>query len=96
MTPITSIIAARAAIFVGVAFTTTVSSTNDAGAVSLAVKLACASDYYSYCSQHGVGSPGVRQCMRANGSKLSRGCVSALIAAGEVSKSEVERKVAAK
>lgn len=70
--------------------------TSQAGAVSLGVKLACASDYYSYCSQHAVGSPGVRQCMRAHGSQLSAGCVDALIAAGEVSKTEVERRRAAK
>lgn len=67
-----------------------------AGAVSLAVKMACASDYYSHCSQHSPNSPGVRQCMRAHGSQLSKGCVSALIAAGEVSKSVVEKKVASK
>ncbi|HRQ26900.1 hypothetical protein [Hyphomicrobium sp.] len=67
-----------------------------AAAVSLGVKMACASDYYSYCSQHAVGSPGVRKCMRANGHNLSNRCVTALIKAGEVSKSEVERRVAAR
>ena len=66
-----------------------------ANAVSLGVKLACASDYYSYCSQHGVGSPAVRSCMRANGAKLSNRCVNALIGAGEVSRGEVERRRAA-
>jgi hypothetical protein len=33
--------------------------------------------------------------MRANGIKLSKGCVNALIAAGEVSKAEVDRRAAA-
>lgn len=66
-----------------------------AHAVSLGVKLACASDYYSYCSQHGVGTPAVRHCMRANGPKLSNRCINALIAAGEVSRTEVERRRAA-
>jgi hypothetical protein len=66
--------------------------TTQAGAVSLGVKLACASDYYSYCSQHSPGTAGVRQCMRSHGPQLSNRCVSALIAAGEVSKSEVDRK----
>ena len=65
---------------------------SQANAVSLGVKLACASDYYSYCSQHGVGTPGVRHCMRANGPKLSNRCVNALIGAGEVSRGEVERR----
>lgn len=68
---------------------------SQANAVSLGVKLACASDYYSYCSQHGVGTPGVRQCMRANGPKLSGRCINALIGAGEVSRAEVERRRAA-
>ena len=69
---------------------------SQAGAVSLGVKLACAADYRAHCSQHAVGSPGVRKCMRAVGRNLSQGCISALVAAGEVSKSVVERKVAAK
>ena len=69
---------------------------SQAGAVSLGVKLACAADYRAHCSMHAVGSPGVRKCMRAVGRNLSQGCISALVAAGEVSKSVVEKKVAAK
>ncbi len=76
------------------AFALTGALTTEAGAVSLTVKLACANDYYAYCSQHSPGSPGVRQCMRAHGSQLSQRCVSALISAGEVSKTEVERRKA--
>ena len=67
-----------------------------AGAVSLGVKLACAADYRAHCSMLAVGSPGVRKCMRAVGRNLSQGCISALVAAGEVSKSVVERRVATK
>jgi len=93
MTSMTSI---RTTLAVAAALGSLALSTNEASALSLGVKMACASDYYSYCSQHAVGSPGVRQCMRANGSKLSKGCISALVAAGEVSKSEVEKKVAQK
>ena len=74
----------------------TLAAPQQAAAVSLGVKMACASDYYSYCSQHAVGSPAVRKCMRANGHNLSNRCVTALIKAGEVSKSEVERRVAAR
>lgn len=69
---------------------------SQAGAVSLTVKLACANDYYAYCSQHAPGSVGVRQCMRAHGSQLSSQCVNALVGAGEVSKVEVDRRRAAK
>jgi len=69
-------------------------SVNEASATSLAVKMACAQDYYAHCSQHQPDSPGVRKCMRAVGKNLSKGCISALVAAGEVSKSVVEKKVA--
>lgn len=69
---------------------------SDANAIDARVKLACAGDYFSYCSQHAPSSPGVRQCMRANGLKLSQRCVKALVAAGEVSASEVSRRQAAK
>lgn len=79
-----------------VAAAATVALTTQAGAVSLGVKLACASDYYSYCSQHPVGTTAVRQCMRAHGSQLSSGCINALISAGEVSKAEVDRRRATK
>lgn len=54
--------------------------------------MSCASDYYAYCSQHSPGSPEVRKCMRAAGPKLSKGCIDALIADGEVSKAEVDRQ----
>jgi hypothetical protein len=67
---------------------------NQASAASLSVQLACASDYYAYCSKHDPDGPGVRGCMRANGSKLSQRCINALVSAGEVSKAEVERRAA--
>ena len=65
-----------------------------AGAASARVQAACAGDYLAYCSQHPTEGPGVRQCMRVNGFKLSKSCVNALIAAGEVSKAEVDRRAA--
>lgn len=67
---------------------------SSAWAVSWRVKMACASDYYSYCSSYEVGSQQLRQCMRANGPKLSSSCVSALIEAGEVTQAEVSRRAA--
>jgi hypothetical protein len=66
-----------------------------ASAASLLVQIACAADYYAYCSKHDADGPGVRQCMRDNGEKLSSRCINALIDAGEVSKAEVERRSAA-
>lgn len=67
---------------------------SEASAVGMRTKMACVGDYLSYCSQHQVGSPALRQCMSAAGPKLSKSCVNALIADGEVSKSEVERRSA--
>lgn len=67
-----------------------------ASAVSLAVKRACMGDYFSHCSQHSVGSPGLRACMRNVGPRLSKGCINALIKAGEVSQTEVSRRSASR
>lgn len=58
------------------------------------VTMACASDYFAYCSQHPSEGPAVRQCMRAAGPKLSKRCLNALVAAGEVSQSEINRRSA--
>ncbi len=66
----------------------------EAAAVSLRVKLACASDYHALCSQYESGSPEVRTCMRAAGNRLSSRCLNALIAEGEVSQEEVARRAA--
>ena len=63
----------------------------NAFAVSLRVQIACAGDYYAHCSAYSPDSPQVRSCMRAVGTRLSKGCVSALVAAGEVSSAEVKR-----
>jgi hypothetical protein len=65
-----------------------------ASAVSSSVRSACTGDYLSYCSAHAPNSPGVRRCMRANGPKLSRRCVNALIKAGYVSKRKTRRRAA--
>lgn len=69
-------------------------ASSQAFAVSRSVKMACLSDYLSYCSAHAPGSAGVKTCMRANGSKLSSRCVKALVNAGYVSKAEVRRRAA--
>ena len=88
MTSFSSLRLIAAAITLGtVAFHAT-----QASAVSLSVQLACATDYYAYCSKHDPDGPGVRACMRANGMKLSTRCVNALVAAGEVPKAEVDRR----
>jgi hypothetical protein len=71
MTPIRVILASAATLSV-------LTIAGQAGAVSLAVKMACASDYHAHCSQHPSGSAGARQCMRAHSAQLSKGCINAL------------------
>lgn len=70
-------------------------SVGDAAAVSLSVQRACMGDYLAHCSQHAIGSAAVRGCMSKAGPRLSGRCVNALMAAGEVSKAEVQRRRAA-
>lgn len=68
-----------------------------AKAVSEEVKNACVGDYLAYCSAYEVGSSKLRKCMRSVGPKLSSGCVTALINAGEVgrpTKTKMSRRTA--
>jgi adenylate kinase len=51
----------------------------------------CAADYFRYCSQHPIGSDAVGRCFKANGEKLTKACVNALMADGEISKAEVAK-----
>lgn len=95
MTPLSTLITARVILKSAIAIGAMGVGGHQASALDLGVKLACASDYYAYCSQHSPSSPGVRSCMRANGANLSKRCVSALISAGEVSSDEVVRRRAA-
>lgn len=62
-----------------------------AGAVSEAVKRACANDYFAHCSMHAVGTPGVRKCMRNVGPRLSKPCLSALGANGHITTADRKR-----
>jgi hypothetical protein len=96
MTRIATHATARTAAKAVLALGTLILCASGAGAVNWRVQMACASDYYAYCSQHDPDGPGVRQCMRANGLKLSKACVDALISAGEVSKAEVARRASGK
>lgn len=67
-------------------------ATAPAQAVSSSVRAACMSDYFAYCSAHAVGSPALRTCMKANGSKLTPRCVDALVSAGEISPTYVAKR----
>ena len=59
---------------------------------SKAVQKACAADYHAHCSEYGLESSALRTCMDRNGRSLSQTCVQALVAAGEVSQAEVDRR----
>jgi hypothetical protein len=95
MTPIATLIAARLALTAAVALGSAAMAPDEAQALSLRVKLSCATDYYRHCSANSPDSPATRQCMRAVGEGLSKGCIDALVSAGEVSADEVARRRAA-
>jgi hypothetical protein len=78
------LIAVAAALIVGAVLFAT-----DASAASMRVKAACASDYFAHCSKYSPSSPQTRDCMRGIGEGLSKRCVNALVADGEVSNDEV-------
>jgi hypothetical protein len=69
----------------------TIGSTGSA----MAGKRKCANDYRQFCSQWGLETRGLQNCMRAHGDRLTKACVRGLIAAGAVSQAEVDRKRAA-
>jgi hypothetical protein len=52
----------------------------------------CAEAYHKYCGEYGLETAALRNCMDRNGRALPHNCVEALIDAGEVSRSEVERR----
>ena len=84
----------RSAVAAAAALSALVFPNAQALAFSSSVLNACAGDYLTYCSSYDIDSPQVRQCMRSAGTKLSQGCINALVASGEVSKSEVARRSA--
>jgi hypothetical protein len=72
----------------GLAFTAHAGSVT----VTKAVQDNCQWDYDKFCNQYGLGTELLDICFRQNGPKLSKGCVDALIAAGDVSKEYVEQQ----
>jgi hypothetical protein len=63
-----------------------------ADSYSKAVQQSCAADYHKYCGDYGLESAALRVCMDKAGNSLSKGCVNALVASGEVSQAEVNRR----
>ncbi len=55
-------------------------------------KRKCAEDYRRFCSEWGLNTRGLENCMRRHGDRLSKACVRGLIKAGAVSQAEVDRR----
>jgi len=55
-------------------------------------KRKCAEDYRRFCSQWGLGTRGLENCMRRHGDQLTPRCVKGLVQAGAVSQAEVDRR----
>jgi hypothetical protein len=60
--------------------------------ITPAEKKYCAAAYHKFCGEYGLETAALRNCMDRNGRSLSHACIEALIEAGEVSRSEVERR----
>jgi hypothetical protein len=60
--------------------------------VTKAVQDNCQWDYDKFCNQYGLGTELLDMCFRKNGPNLSKGCVDALIAAGDVSQEYVDQQ----
>ena len=56
---------------------------------------ACANDYKAHCGEYGIETEALRLCMDRVGQRLSKTCVNALVAEGEVSRAEVNRRKSA-
>jgi hypothetical protein len=60
--------------------------------VTKAVQDACAWEYDKFCNQYGIGSQLLDICFRQNADKMTKACVDALIAAGDVSQEYVDQQ----
>jgi hypothetical protein len=62
-----------------------------AGAISKDMQTYCVNDYKKFCGDYGLQSNALNLCMRKAGPGLSPACVQALVKAGKVSQSEVDK-----
>lgn len=61
-----------------------IGAAGDANALSKKIRNACGFDYQDFCSQYDPNSSAVRRCFESNRKSLSKGCIRALVDAGEV------------
>lgn len=64
---------------------------SSAHALSKRVRNACGLDYQDFCAQYHPGSSAVRRCFESNRRSLSKGCIRALVDAGEVPRKYLRR-----
>jgi hypothetical protein len=60
--------------------------------ISKAVQDACAWEYDKFCNQYGLGSELLDMCFKQNASNMTKACVEALVAAGDVSQEYVDQQ----
>ncbi len=60
--------------------------------VTKEVQDACEWEYDKYCNQYGLGSALLSMCFKQNASSLTKACVDALVAAGDVSEEYVQQQ----
>ena len=60
--------------------------------ITKAVQDACEWEYDKYCNQYGIGSELLSMCFKQNASNLTKACVDALVAAGDVSEEYVQQQ----
>jgi hypothetical protein len=60
--------------------------------ISKAVQDACAWEYDKFCNQYGLGSELLDICFRQNARNMTKACVDALVAAGDVSQEYVDQQ----
>ena len=63
-----------------------------AESVTKAVQDACAWEYDKFCNQYGLGSELLDICFKQNARNMTKACVDALFAAGDVSKEYVDQQ----
>jgi len=79
------------ALVAGFAFAAPATVWAQAGAVSKDMQTYCVNDYKRFCGDWGLDSSGLNLCMRKAGPSLSPACVQALVKAGKISQSEVNK-----
>ena len=60
--------------------------------ITKAVQDACAEEYHQFCNQYGIGSALLDMCFKQNARKMTKACVEALVAAGDVSQEYVDQQ----